>query len=175
MSSKSEKSRGMAVGKPDGPQINHVARYGEMAARKSQLAPCLTSQLANYKCGLTAKQNNRRSVMMLKFGRVVVVSTAALALAAATIPSKAEASGYFPGGYGAVGYGGGGYYGSGSGCGCQAYVPPPPPPCCRVYAPPPRPCCVYGNGWDRGGYYGGGYGVGYDGGYGNGYGGYYGY
>ena len=96
--------------------------------------------------------------MMLKFGRVAVVSTAALALTAA-IPSKAEASGFFPGGYGAVAYGGGGYYG---GCGCQAYVPPPPPP--------PPPCCVYDGGWDRGGggYYGGGY-------YRGAYDGYYGY
>ncbi len=104
--------------------------------------------------------------MMLKFGRIAVVSTAVLTLAAATIPSKAEAFGFFPGGYGPVGYGGGGSYGGG--CGCQVYVPPPPPPCCRVYAPPP--CCVYGGGgWDRGGY---GY---YGGGYGGGYGGYYGY
>jgi hypothetical protein len=78
--------------------------------------------------------------MMLKFGRIAVVSTAALTLAAATIPSKAEAFGFFPGGYGPVGWGGG----YGGGCGCQVYVPPPPPPCCRVYVPPP--CCVYGGG-----------------------------
>ena len=78
--------------------------------------------------------------MMLKFGRMAVVSTAVLALAAATIPSRAEADGYYRGGYGRGGYGyGGGYY-AGGGC-CQVYVPPPPPPpCCRVYAPPP--CCV---------------------------------
>ena len=94
--------------------------------------------------------------MMLKFGRIAVASTAALTLAAATIPTKAEAFGW----------------GSWDGCGCQVapppccqvYVPPPPPPCCRVYAPPP--CCGYGGGWDRGGY---------GSGYGGGYGGYYGY
>jgi hypothetical protein len=92
--------------------------------------------------------------MMLKFGRIAVVSTAALTLAAAIIPSSAEAYDYYPGGYGAVGYGGG-YYGGG--CGCQVYIPPPPPPpCCRVYTPPP--CCAYGGGWGRGAYYGGGYG-----------------
>ena len=53
-----EKSRGAGVGEPpDGPRINHIARYREIAVRKSQLVPCLTSQLANYKskCGLTAK------------------------------------------------------------------------------------------------------------------------
>ena len=51
--------------------------------------------------------------MMLKFGRIAVVSAAVLALAAATIPSRAEADGYFPRGYGPVGngYGSGGYYG----------------------------------------------------------------
>ncbi len=110
--------------------------------------------------------------MMLKFGRIAVVSAAVLALAAATIPSRAEADGYYRGGYGPVGngYRSGGYYAGGGGCGCQAYVPPPPPPpCCRVYAP--QPCCGYGGGWDRGGYYGAGYG----GGYGGGYDGYYGY
>ena len=112
--------------------------------------------------------------MMLKFGRIALVSTAALTLAAAIIPSKAEAFLYYPGGYGAVAYGGAGYYGGG--CGCQVYVPPPPPPppCCRVYGPQPL---GYG-----GGYYGGGYGGGYGayggGGYGyngGGYGGNYGY
>ncbi|MBV9560739.1 MAG: hypothetical protein JOY90_09820 [Bradyrhizobium sp.] len=105
--------------------------------------------------------------MMLRFGRIAVVSTAALTLAVAAIPFKAEAADYFPGGYG---YGGGYYRG---GCGCQAYVPPPPPPpppCCRVYTPPP--CCVYGDGWNRDSYYGGGYGGGY---YGARYGGDYGY
>src|SRR4051794_3836483 len=107
--------------------------------------------------------------MMLKFGRRAVVSAAVLALAAATIPSRAEADGYFRGGYGPVGngYRSGGYYAGGGGCGCQVYVPPPPPPCCRVYAPPP--CCGYGGGWDRGGYYGAGYDGGY--GYGGGFGG----
>jgi hypothetical protein len=106
--------------------------------------------------------------MMLKFGRIAVVSATVLALAAAAIPSRAEADGYYRGGYGPVGngYRSGGYYAAERGCGCQAYVPPPPPPpppCCRVYAPPP--CCVYGGGWDRGSYYGAGYGGGYDGGY----------
>jgi hypothetical protein len=52
--------------------------------------------------------------MMLKLGRIAVVSTAALKFAAATIPTKAEASaGFIPGAYGPVGYGGGGYYGGG--------------------------------------------------------------
>ena len=81
--------------------------------------------------------------MMLKLGRIAVVSTAALTLAAATIPTKAEAFGW-------------------GGCGCQVA----PPPCCQVYVPPPPPpCCVYGGGWGRGGY-GGGYGGGF---YGGGY------
>jgi hypothetical protein len=157
---------------PDGFRVNHIATYRKMAARKSQLMPCLKSQLANKKskCGFTAKKIEGR-VMMLKFGRIAVVSTTALALAAAIIPATAGAAEFYPGAYGPVGYGGGyyggGYYG-GPGCGCA----PPPPPCCRVYAPPPPPpCCVYG-----GGYYGGGYGR-YAGGYygGGGYGGYYGY
>ena len=47
--------------------------------------------------------------MMLKFGRIAVVSTTVLALAAATIPSSAQADGYFPRGYG-NGYRGGGYF-----------------------------------------------------------------
>jgi hypothetical protein len=99
--------------------------------------------------------------MMLKSGRIAVVSTAALTFAAATIPTKAEASaGFIPGAYGPVGYGGGGYYAGG--CGCQVYAPPP--------------CCYYGAGWggNCGGYYGGYYGGGYRGDYG-GYGGYHGY
>jgi len=107
--------------------------------------------------------------MMLKFGRIAVVSTAVLTLVAATIPSSAQAFGYFPGGYGPVGWGGGFV---GSGCGCQVFVPPPPPPCCFV-PPPPPPCCVYGGGWG-GGWgprgFNGGYGVGFGGGYGGGYG-----
>jgi hypothetical protein len=84
--------------------------------------------------------------MILKFGRIAAVSTAALTLAAATVPAKAEAADLFiprpviP--RGPVAYGGGG-------CGCQVYAPPPPPPCC---APPP--CCVYGDGWGGGGYCG---------------------
>ena len=101
--------------------------------------------------------------MMLKLGRIVVVSTAALTLAAATIPTKAEAADLpiprvpvIP--RAPVAYGGG--------C-CQVYAPPPPPPCCQVYAPPPPPCCqvyappppppccVYGGGYAAG--YGGVY------------------
>jgi hypothetical protein len=107
--------------------------------------------------------------MMLKLGRIAVVSTAVLALAVATIPTKAEAfgflvpaiigsaiigagSGAWGGGGACCGYGGGGYaYG---GYGCCVQVPPPPP------------CCYYGGGWGGGrGYYGGGY-------YRDGYGGY---
>jgi hypothetical protein len=86
--------------------------------------------------------------MMLKLGRIAVVSTAALTFAAATIPTKAEAADLFiPRGHGPVAYGG-------AGC-CQVRVPPPPPPCC---APPP--CCVYGGGYGGGGYGGVGYGGG---------------
>jgi hypothetical protein len=129
--------------------------------------------------------DNGRRVMMLKLGRIAVVSTAALTLAAATIPTKAEAFGFllapaligsaFLGTLGSGdGYygGGGGYYGGGC---CQVASPP----CCQVYVPPPPPpCCVYGGGYRGrygGGYrggYGGGYAGGYDGGYGGGYGGY---
>ena len=94
---------------------------------------------------------------MLKLGRIAVVSAAVLTLAAAAIPTKAEAADLpiprvpvIP--RAPVAYGGG--------C-CQVYAPPPP--CC---SPPPSPCCYYGGAWGggRGGYYGGG-----------GYGGYYGY
>ena len=100
--------------------------------------------------------------MMLKLGRIAVVSAAALTLAAASIPTKAQAFGFLApaiiasaiigAGSGAWGgaraccdYGGGGYaYG---GYGCCVQVPPPPP------------CCYYGGGWGGGrGYYGGGYG-----------------
>ena len=31
----------------DGPRIYHIARYREIAVGKSQLVPCLTSQLVN--------------------------------------------------------------------------------------------------------------------------------
>jgi hypothetical protein len=90
--------------------------------------------------------------MMLKLGRIAVVSMAAFTFAAATIPTKAEAFGFLlaPALLGSAFLGalgsGGGYYGGGC---CQVYAPPPPPP-----------CCVYGGGWGRGGY-GGGYGGGY--------------
>ena len=106
---------------------------------------------------------------MLKFGRIAVVSTVALTLAAATIPTKAEAFGFLlaPALIGSAIIGAGAYgpgvYGGG-GC-CQVYAPPPLP-CCQVYAPPPpQLCCVYGGGY-------GGYGAGYGGGYGRGYYGY---
>ena len=98
--------------------------------------------------------------MMLKLGRIAVVSMAALTFAAATIPTKAEAADLFiPRGHGPVAYGG-------AGCGCQVWVPPPPPP--------PPCCCCGGYGYGGGGYGGVGYGgVGYGrGGYGGvGYGG----
>ncbi len=101
--------------------------------------------------------------MKLKLRKIAVVLTAALPLAAAAIPTKAEAfgflvpaligtaligagsygsgawgGGYAEGGYGYGGYGYGGY--GGGGCCRQDWAPPPPPP--------PR-CCYYG-GWDRG-------------------------
>src|SRR5258708_16705255 len=100
--------------------------------------------------------------MMLKLGKIAVVSTAALTLAAATIPTKAEAFGFLlapallgSAFLGAVGSGGG-YYGGGGGYyggGCCQVAPPP---CCQVYVPPPPPppCCVYGGG-SGGGYCGG--------------------
>jgi hypothetical protein len=117
--------------------------------------------------------------MMLKLGRIAIVSAAVLTLAAAAIPTKAEAADLpiprvpviprAPVAYGGV-------------C-CQVYAPPPPPccqvyapppqPCCQVYAPPlPPPCCVYGGGYGDGYGYGGGYGAGYGGGYGDDYGNY---
>jgi hypothetical protein len=104
-------------------------------------------------------------MLMLKFGRIAAVSTAALTLAVATIPSKAEAFGPGPDiyGYGPVVLAPvGGYYGAG--CGCQVYAPPPPPPPC---CPPPPRCCAYGGGRYNGADYG--YRGGYDGGYGGGY------
>src|SRR5262247_1130949 len=114
--------------------------------------------------------------MMLKLGRIAVVSAAVLTLAAAAIPTKTEAADlpiprppviprapvaqvYAPP--------------PPQPC-CQVYVPPPPP-CCQVYVPPPPPpCCVYGGGYGDGyGYgYGGGYGAGYGAGYGGDYGSY---
>jgi hypothetical protein len=36
-----------ATGSHDGLRIHHVARYREIAVGKSQLVPCLTSQLVN--------------------------------------------------------------------------------------------------------------------------------
>src|SRR6516165_8044283 len=119
---------------------------------------------AMFDVSIGKQMNNGRRVMMLKLGRIAVVSTAALTLAAATIPTKAEAFGFLlgpallasafigAGAYGPGAYGGGGYYGGGC---CQVYAPPP---CCSP--PPPSPCCYYGGAWGggRGGYYGGGYG-----------------
>jgi hypothetical protein len=149
-------------------QIHHVARYNETTAQKSQLAPCSTSQLANYKCGFTAKQmNNRRRVMVLKFGRIAVVSTAALTIAAATIPTNAGAAD-LPLPRRPVAYSAPPPPPPPQPC-CQVYAPPPPPccqvvyappppPCCQVYTPPPPPCCVYGGGWSGGGYFADGYG-----------------
>jgi uncharacterized membrane protein len=130
-----------------------------------------------FKCGFTAKKTEGR-VMKLKLRKIVVVLTAALPLAAAAIPTKAEAfgflapaligavligsggygsgawggGGYAEGGYGGGGYGGGGYgYGGYGGDRC----------CRRDWVPPPPPrCCYYDGGWDRGRGWGGG---GYDG------------
>src|SRR6516225_1236828 len=100
--------------------------------------------------------------MMLKFGRIAVVSTAALTIVAATFLTKAEAADLpLPAPHGRVAYSAP----PPPPC-CQVYAPPPPP-CCQVYAPPPRPCCqvyvppppppccVYGG-------YAAGYGGGYD-------------
>src|SRR6185312_1934811 len=99
--------------------------------------------------------------MILKLGRIAIVSAAVLTLAAAAIPAKAEAADLpiprvpvIP--RAPVAYGGG--------C-CQAYAPPPPPP-----------CCVYGGGYGDGYGYGAGYGDdygSYGGGYAAGYGGVY--
>src|SRR5258708_31629284 len=101
---------------------------------------------------------NGRRVMMLKLDRIAVVFTAALTLAAAAIPTKAEAADLAiprapvipprPVAYAPP---------PPPPC-CQVYVPPPPPccqvappPCCQVYAPPPPPpCCVYGGGYGGG-------------------------
>lgn len=100
--------------------------------------------------------------MKLKLRSTAVVLTAALPLAAATIPTKAEAFGFLlaPALIGSAiigagssawagGYGGGGYaYG---GYGCCVQIPPPPPPCCYYQPPPPPPpCCYYGGRWGAG-------------------------
>jgi hypothetical protein len=100
--------------------------------------------------------------MMLKLGRIAVVSTVALSLAAATIPTKAEAFGFLlapvligsafigAGAYGSGAWGGGGAYGGevygggpygGGGDCCRVWAPPPPPP---------PPCCYYGDRWGAG-------------------------
>jgi len=77
--------------------------------------------------------------MKLKFRRIAVVLTAALPLAAATIPTKAEAFGFLLApallgsavlGAGAFGGGGYGYGGGYVGYGCCRQVPPP---CCNYF------------------------------------------
>jgi len=63
--------------------------------------------------------------MLLKLRRITAVLTAALTLAAASIPTNAEAQGFYGPAYvGAGGWGGGGWDNAGwGGCGC----------CCRVW------------------------------------------
>ena len=71
--------------------------------------------------------------MMLKFGRIAVVSAVALILAAGAIPARAE--------------------------GAKLLAPRP---VVRHAPPPPQLCCVYGGGYGGyGAGYGGGYGRGY--------------
>lgn len=111
--------------------------------------------------------------MLPNLRRITAVLTAALTLAAASIPTnvKAQGYGYGPAYVGAGGwargawdeggpYGGGGWYnagGGGCGCCCRVRVPPPPPP-------PPCCCCGgYGGVGYGGGVYGGYGGVGYRG------------
>ncbi len=82
--------------------------------------------------------------MKLKLRRIAVVLTAALPLAAATIPTKAEAFGFLlaPALLGSALLGAGAFGGGG---------------CCRQVSPPP-PCCYYRRGrggWDGGGWDGG--------------------
>ena len=77
--------------------------------------------------------------MLLKLRRITAVLTAALTLAAASIPTNAGAQGYVygPAYVGAGGWGRGAWDNAGwGGCGC----------CCRVYVPPPPPprCCCCG-------------------------------
>ena len=89
--------------------------------------------------------------MKLKLRRIAVVLAAALPLAAATIPTKAEAFGFLlaPALLGSALLGGGGYGGSGYGGGDYAYGGGG---CCRQVSPPP-PCCYYRRGrggWDSG-------------------------
>jgi hypothetical protein len=111
--------------------------------------------------------------MVLKLRRITAALTAALVLAAASIPTNVQAQGFYGpyrsayvggwgrgGGWGGGGpYGGGGwdnvgYGGGGGGCGC----------CCRVWVPPPPPpppCCCCGGGgvrWGGGGWAGDGWG-----------------
>jgi hypothetical protein len=77
--------------------------------------------------------------MLLKLRRITAVLTAALTLAAASIPTNVEAQGWGGGGWDNAGWGG---------CGCCCRPPPPPPPPC---------CCCGGYGYGGGGYgYGGG-------------------
>src|SRR4029077_12085149 len=78
------------------PRIHHVARYCETAGRKSQLVPCLTSTFANdnSSAGSPLKQTTEGRVMKRKLRKIAVVLTAAIPLAAAAIPTKAEAFGF---------------------------------------------------------------------------------
>jgi hypothetical protein len=105
--------------------------------------------------------------MKRKLRKIAVVLTAAIPLAAAAIPTKAEAFGFLApalvgamligaGGQGGGAWGGGGPwggygygYGYGNGYGYGGYGGSG---CCRRdWAPPPPPprCCYYGD-WDRG-------------------------
>jgi hypothetical protein len=141
----------------------------------AQLVPCLASEFVDNqsRCGFAPNKSRGRRVMLLKLRRLTAVLAAALTLAAASIPTNAEAQGYYGPGYGGPAYVGAGDWGRGAwggdgpwrgggwdnagwgGCGCccrRVWVPPPPPP------PPPRCCCCggYGGVGYGGGYYGGG-------------------
>jgi uncharacterized membrane protein len=68
--------------------------------------------------------NNRRRVMLRRLRGITVVLTAALTLAAGSIPTNAEAHGFLfgpaflgAGGWGGGGWGGGGWNGGGGGWG----------------------------------------------------------
>src|SRR6266851_7955346 len=122
--------RRLSGGRPD--MVQTRANRRNWKSRRSSDSPCREisrdGRLEIPACALfdvsVGKQIiNGRGVMMLKLGRIAVVSMAALTFAAATIPTKAEAADLFiPRGHGPVAYGG-----AGAGCGCQVWVPPPPP------------------------------------------------
>jgi hypothetical protein len=111
--------------------------------------------------------NPGKRVMLPRLRRIAVALTAALTLAAASVPTNAEARGFFvgpgwggwdrgawvgggPGWGGGWGGGGWGNVGWGGGGCCVPPPPPPPPPCC---------CCGgwNGGGWNGGGWDGGGW------------------